>query len=230
MMRQIWWKIITFLILLYVGTMGFLVAVPNLDGRLQQSVRNLFFHVPMWVCMMVLFTFSVVNAVKYLKDGRSDSDVYSLEFARTGCVFSLLGLGTGMIWAKYQWGAAWSSDPKQNGATIAILIYFAYFVLRGAITDDEKKAKIGAVYNIFAYCILFPTLYILPRMTESLHPGGQGSEGNPGLNPDDTTTAMKTVMIPAFIGWSLVGIWIATLRVRYKLLLNKVEDRTLENQ
>ncbi|QES88206.1 cytochrome c biogenesis protein CcsA [Rhizosphaericola mali] len=230
MMRQIWWKIITFLILLYVGTMGFLVAVPKLDGRLQQSIRNLFFHVPMWICMMILFTFSVVHAVKYLKDGKADADIYSLEFARTGCVFAVLGLGTGMIWAKYQWGAAWSSDPKQNGATIALLIYFAYFVLRGAITDDEKKAKIGAVYNIFAYCMLFPTIWILPRLTESLHPGGQGSEGNPGLNPDDTTAAMKTVMIPAFIGWSLVGIWIATLRVRYKLLLNKVEDRALENQ
>lgn len=221
MIRQSWWKLLAFLILLYVCTMGFLVDVPHLDGRLQHSIRNLFFHVPMWVCMMTLFSVSAFYAVKFLRSENTEYDIYSAEFARTGAVFSLLGLITGMIWAKYQWGAAWSSDPKQNGAALAILIYLAYFVLRGAFTDMDKRSRISAVYNVFAYCMLFPTIWILPRLTESLHPGGQGSEGNPALNPNDTTGAMKLVMIPAFIGWTLLGVWIATLRVRLRLLIEK---------
>ncbi|HEY0298757.1 MAG TPA: hypothetical protein VGB84_06010 [Arachidicoccus sp.] len=61
----------------------------------------------------------------------------------------------------------------------------------------------------------------MPRLTESLHPGGLGSEGNPGLNPNDTSTALKMVEIPAYIGWSLLGVWISTLYVRYKLVLEK---------
>ncbi len=47
------------------------------------------------------------------------------------------------------------------------------------------------MYNIFAFAMLFPTIWIFPRLTESLHPGGQGSKGNPGLNADDLTPSMR---------------------------------------
>jgi len=227
MIKSYWWKILSFVLLLYVSINGFLVPIPSLDGRLQQSIRNLFFHVPMWMTMMTLFTVSVVYSVKYLRNPSIKNDIYALEFARTGAVFSLLGLTTGMIWAKYQWGAPWSGDPKQNGTAIAILIYLAYFVLRGSITDEDKRAKIGAVYNIFAFCMLFPTIWILPRLTESLHPGGEGSQGNPGLNPKDTSAALKMVSVPAYFGWILLGVWISTLRVRYRQLVNKVEEKAM---
>ncbi|WP_225974069.1 cytochrome c biogenesis protein CcsA [Arachidicoccus ginsenosidivorans] len=103
-MRKYWWKILAFIILMYVCTEGFLVKVPVLEGRLQQSVRNLFFHVPMWIAMMILLSVSVVYAIKYLRTGNKKDDIISLEFARTGLLFSFIGLFTGMIWAKYQWG------------------------------------------------------------------------------------------------------------------------------
>ena len=218
MIREYWWKILCFILLMYTCTMGFLVEIPTLDGRMQQTVRNLFFHVPMWFCMQTLFIVSVIYAIRYLHNPNPRYDHYSLEFARTGVVFGVLGLITGAIWANYQWGAAWSGDPKQNGAAIAILIYLAYFVLRGSLTDIDKRSRIGAVYNIFAFAMLFPTIWILPRLTESLHPGGQGSEGNPGLNPNDTTAAMEMVFLPAIIGWILLGVWIASLRTRLRII------------
>lgn len=224
MIRQSWWKILAFILLMYTCTMGFLVDIPKLDDRLQHSIRNLFFHVPMWFGMMVLYTVSLVYAIIYLNKPNSKADVYSLEYARTGTVFGVLGLVTGAIWANYQWGAPWSSDPKQNGALIAILIYCAYFVLRGSMNDDEKKARIGAVYNIFAFFMLFPSIWILPRMAESLHPGGQGSEGNPGLNGGDLAPSMRLVFWPAVIGWTLLGVWITTLRIRFRTIQNKLAN------
>lgn len=202
--------------------MGFLVQVPNPPGvPLQHSIRNIFFHVPMWFGMMVLFFISLWYAIKYLNNHQTTYDVYSMEYARTGIVFGLLGLITGSVWARAQWGAWWSGDAKQNGAAIAILIYLAYFVLRGSLNDDEKKARIGAVYNVFAFFMLFPTLWILPRLVESLHPGGQGSEGNPGLNPKDSDWHIKSVFWPAVIGWTLLGVWMATLRIRVQLFIEK---------
>jgi heme exporter protein C len=218
MFKKHWWKLLAFLLLMYTCTMGFLVKVPDLDGRLQQSIRNLFFHVPMWFGMMLLLITSVVYAVKYLNKPGIKYDFYSLEFARTGCLFGILGLITGAIWANYQWGEPWSGDPKQNGAAIALLIYLAYFVLRGSLPEEEKKARIGAVYNIFAFAMLFPTLWILPRLTESLHPGGEGSEGNPGLNGSDLAPEMRVVFWPAVFGWTLLGVWITNLRIRYQVL------------
>ncbi len=197
--------------------MGFFVKIPVLDGRLQQSIRNLFFHVPMWFGMMVLFSVSIVYSIKYLSSQNPMHDFYSVEYARTGLVFGTLGVITGAIWANYQWGAPWSGDPKQNGAAIALLIYCAYFILRGSMNDIDKRSRISAVYNIFAFCMLFPTLWILPRMTESLHPGGQGSEGNPGLNGGDLAPEMRMVFWPAVIGWTLLGVWITTLRIRIRI-------------
>ena len=221
MLRQSWWKILSFLLLMYTCTWGFFVPVPVLDGRLQESIRNLFFHVPMWFTMMTLFTVSTIYSIRYLRSQNPVHDDYAVEYARTGIIFGVLGLITGAIWANYQWGSPWSGDPKQNGAAIALLIYLAYFVLRGSMNDVDKRSRISAVYNIFAYAMLFPTIWILPRMTESLHPGGLGSEGNPGLNPNDTSPQMEMVFLPAIIGWILLGVWIATLRVRLRLITEK---------
>jgi len=201
--------------------MGFLVKIPVLDGRMQQSVRNLFFHVPMWFCMQTLFTVSVIYAIRYLRSQNPVHDIYAVEYARAGILFGVLGLITGAIWANYQWGKPWSGDPKQNGAAIALLIYFAYFVLRGSMNDIDKRSRISAVYNIFAFAMLFPTIWILPRLTESLHPGGMGSEGNPGLNPNDTSPEMEMVFLPAIIGWILLGVWITTLRIRLQIVTEK---------
>jgi heme exporter protein C len=89
------------------------------------------------------------------------------------------------------------------------------------MTDVDKRSRISAVYNIFAYAMLFPTLWILPRMTESLHPGGLGSEGNPALNPNDTSPEMEMVFWPAVIGWTLLGVWITTLRIRLSIIAEK---------
>lgn len=225
MLKSSWWKILSFVLLMYTCTMGFLIKVPVLDGRMQQSVRNLFFHVPMWFGMQTLFIVSVIYAIRSLSSGKEIYDYYSTEYARSGIVFGVLGLVTGSIWAKYQWGAFWSGDPKQNGAAIALLIYLAYFILRGSVNDDTKRARLGAVYNIFAFAMLFPTIWILPRLTESLHPGGRGSEGNPGLNPNDTTPAMEMVFLPAIVGWTLLGVWITTLRIRLQIYKEKILSR-----
>ncbi len=72
--------------------------------------------------------------------------------------------------------------------------------------------------------MLFPTIWILPRLTESLHPGGRGSEGNPGLNPNDTSAEMEMVFLPAVIGWILLGIWISTLFTRLRIYKERLYE------
>jgi len=89
-----------------------------------------------------------------------------------------------------------------------------------SIQDMDKRARISAVFNIFAYALLIPLTYIIPRMVDSLHPG---SATTPGFASKDTDGTMKLVLYPAFIGWTLLGVWIFTLVVRYrKLQLKKI--------
>src|SRR6476469_1572107 len=219
-MRKPWWKILAVVFLLYTFTAGFLIRVPY-TGNLYESIRNLFFHVPMWFAQIILFTTSLVYSIKYLRKQDLKYDIYAVEFAKTGIVYGFLGLITGAIWATYTWGAPWSNDPKQIAVAIALLIYLAYFVLRNSMNDIDRKARVSSVYNIFAYFIYLPLIMILPRMVQSLHPGGQGVEGNPGLYGKDLDPAMRLVFWPAVIGWTLLGIWISYLKIRLFLLRDK---------
>ncbi len=215
-----WLKIGAVVILLYVHVAGLLAGVPRLD-ILNETIRALYFHVPMWFGMVLLFLISVYYAICYLRKPLAGYDRKSVEYANVGIVFGLLGIITGMLWANYTWGSPWHGDPKQNGAAIALLVYLAYFVLRGSIENSEQKARLSAVYNIFAFAAMIPLLFIIPRLQDSLHPG---SGGNPGFNAYDLDNRMRMVFYPAVIGWFLIGLWIASLRIRYKNL----EDRFLE--
>ena len=219
-MRQYWWKILSIALLAFVFIAGFLIRVPDI-GNLQETIRNLFFHVPMWPTQFTLITVSAVYSILFLRKPQLRYDIYANEFARTGIVFGALGLITGAIWANYTWGAPWNNDPKQLGAAIALLIYLAYFVLRNSMTDIDKRGRVAAVYNIFAFCMYVPLIYVLPRMTESLHPGGKGVEGNPGLGGEDLDPTMRLVFWPAVLGWILLSVWITTLRLRLRMLEEK---------
>jgi heme exporter protein C len=185
---------------------------------LNESIRNLYYHVPMWFSMMTLMTVSVVYSIKYLRQSSLELDIKARFFASTGMVLGLLGITTGAIWATYTWGAPWSNDIKQILAAIALLIYAAYFVLRSSIEDIDKRARVSAVYNIFAYTMLFPTLFIIPRLYESLHPGG---EGNPAMSQNDIDPLMRLVFWPAVLGWTLLGVWISTLQIRIQKITDK---------
>lgn len=171
--------------------------------------------------MMALFTASVVYAIKYLRSGRLEDDIYSSQFAITGIAFSVFGMLTGMEWAKYTWGAAWSNDPKELCTALCMLTYFAYLVLRNGLKDEEKRAKIGSVYNIFAYALMIPLIMVIPRMVDSLHPG---NGGNPAFKQYDLDKYMRMVFYPAVLGWIMLGFWMATLSIRQALVKFKLEN------
>ena len=223
MFRLSWWKILAIVLAYYIIISGFLHKVPRID-ILHETVRNLFFHVCMWFAMMIMLTTSLILSVRYLKTGKIRHDIIASEFANTGIVFGLLGIMTGTLWARFTWGAWWVNDPKLNGAAICMLIYLAYVILRGSIEDFQLRARISAIYNIFAWAALIPLLVILPRMTDSLHPG---SGGNPGFSSYDLDNNLREVFYPAIIGWTLIGVWITELRVRRKELENKLEAEQL---
>jgi heme exporter protein C len=219
-----WLKVTAVILLTYTIIGGLLFDVPRLN-IVNETIRALYFHVPMWFGMVVLFCVSTVYAIQYLRNPSIQKDIQSVEFANTGLMLGLLGIFTGMVWANYTWGSPWHGDPKQNGAAISLLVYLAYFVLRGSIENEEQKARLSAVYNIFAFAAMIPLIFIIPRMTSSMHPG---SGGNPGFNMYDLDSKMRMVFYPAVTGWILLGIWIATLRVRIRNIDEKLIE--LENE
>ena len=219
-MKKHWWKALAVIILFYVIYQGFIGKIPR-QPILNETARNLYFHVSMWFSMFIMLTTATVYSIQYLRKNNIELDDKAAEFTKTGILFGVLGCITGSIWGNFTWGDPWPNDPKLNSVAIGMLMYFAYLILRGSFEDEQKKARISAVYNIFAFAIFIPLIFILPRLTDSLHPG---NGGNPGLKPMDTDGAMRLVFYPAIIGWSLIGLWITTLRLRVILINRKLND------
>ncbi|WP_291787859.1 cytochrome c biogenesis protein CcsA [Cecembia sp.] len=222
-MRSSWWKILTIALLAYTLTAGLLLDVPRLP-ILNETIRALHFHVTMWFGMIIMLVVAVVYSVKYLRSNDLKHDDLAIEFTNAAILFGVLGIVTGMIWAKFTWGDYWSGDPKQNASAIGLLMYFAYLVLRNSLTDVHQRARIGAVYSIFAFAAFIPLIFVLPRLTDSLHPG---NGGNPGFNAYDLDSKLRLVFYPAIIGWALLGTWISSVRVRLRRVERKIEDRLI---
>ncbi|MCC7301939.1 MAG: cytochrome c biogenesis protein CcsA [Bacteroidia bacterium] len=219
-MKGAWWKITCVVLLSYSLLMGFYGEVPA-RFILNETIRNLYFHVPMWFTMMTLYTVSLVYSLLYLRKGELRHDVIASQYAEAGVIFGILGTVTGSLWARYTWGAWWTNDVKLNGAAVTMLIYFAYLILRGSVEDEIKRGKLSAVYSVFAYMMMMVLLMVLPRVYDSLHPG---NGGNPAFSNYDMDGRMKLVFYPAVAGWILLGIWLGSLKVRIKLLtLNHYE-------
>jgi heme exporter protein C len=219
-MKRTWWKILTVGLLVFTVAAGLLMEVPRL-AILNETIRNLFFHVPMWFGMILILLVSMVFSIRYLRNPSLHNDTVAVEAAKVGVLFGVLGIITGMEWARFTWGEFWSSDPKQNASAIGLLIYGAYLVLRSSFAEQQQRARVSAVYNIFAFAALIPLLFILPRLTDSLHPG---SGGNPGFNAYDLDARLRVVFYPAVIGWTLLGLWIVDVKTRFELVKHRIYE------
>jgi heme exporter protein C len=213
-MKKTWWKILCVVILLYTIFQGLLGIVPK-QPILNETIRNVYFHVPLWFGMMTLMTASMWFAIKYLRNGKIEDDEYSVEFANVAIFFGILGFMTGSLWGQFTWGDWLPKDPKIIAVEVGLLIYSSYFILRSSFDDEQRKARLSAIYNIFAFATFIPLVWILPRLTESLHPG---NGGNPAFGKYDMDNGMRMVFYPAVIGWTLLGVWITSLRIRLRII------------
>jgi heme exporter protein C len=227
MLKQLhkrWWKITCVVLLFYTFIYGLLIKVPALEV-LHESIRNLFFHVPCWFAMILLLLVSLVYSIKFLRIGKKINDVVAAETARVAVVFGVLGFLTGTLWGKYTWGAYSNSmswllqDSKILGAFIGLLIYGGYFILRGSIDDEEKRARVAAVFSIFAFVLLNVFILVIPRLTDSLHPNNGGNAGFVAYDLDNT---LRTVFYPAVFAYFLLGCWISSFLIRLKIIHYKI--------
>ncbi len=218
---NIYWKIVTILLMLYVILGGFLFKTPNMMV-IEQTIRNIYFHVGMWFSMIFILFMGFIFSLQYLRGFNLRYDRMANASVKTGLVFGMLGIVTGMIWAEFTWGKFWVNDPKLNGAAVGILVYLAYVVLRASVEDPEKRARLAAVYKIFAFVIMFVFIMILPRMGgASIHPG---VDGNPALATGDLSPMMRKVFYPAIAAWILFSWWVYTIIYRTEVLSERIKQ------
>jgi heme exporter protein C len=199
---------------------------------LYETIRNTFFHVPMWFAMTMLVFTSFIFSILYLmgSDKARQYDIIAEQSVIVAMLYGVCGYLTGLLWSKYTWyiGVSWSDvirkllleDIKMAAALVAMFFYFAYLILRSAISDKERQAKVGALYSIFAFVVFILCVFVLPRLTDSMHPG---NGGNPAFSKYDLDSTLRMFFYPAVIGWILLGFWILSILIRLKLVQQKLE-------
>jgi len=210
---------------LVLGILGDISSLPILE----HTARNLYFHVPMWFVLMLGWFVAAWHSARYLATGRRVHDVRAEQAALVATVFGVVGITTGVVWARFTWYVGtniwWNSDPRQVMVAIQLLICGAYFVLRGAAEGDRLRARLAAAYALFATATMPFLTYVLPRRMASLHPG---AEGNPAFAEMDIAPEMRWVFYASAVGFLLLAWWIYTIRVRTVVAGLRAADRADE--
>lgn len=204
---------------------GILGKISNLP-ILEHTARNLYFHVPMWLSLMLGWFVAAYHSLRFLMTRSRIHDVRAEQAALIATVFGVLGITTGIVWARFTWYTGtniwWNGDPRQVMVAVQLLICGAYFVLRGALDDERLRARLAAAYALFATATMPFLTYVLPRRMESLHPG---AEGNPAFSQMDIAPEMRWVFYASAIGFLMLWWWIYTLRVRVRAAEIRVSER-----
>lgn len=180
------------------------------EGFIGESSRIVFFHVPCAWTAALAFVVAAAYSVAYLARRSPRDDEIAHAAVRLGLLFAILTLLTGSLFARIMWGSFWNWDPRQSSYLLLVFLYAAYLFLKAAIDDPEHRARIGAAYAVFAAVLMPFLVFVVPRVTESLHP--QTIINREGTILMDTPT--KVVFFAGLAGFTAIFLWMLSLEVR----------------
>lgn len=143
--------------------------------------RIIFWHVP---CAFVA-SWCVIWAAWcggcYLKTRKPLWDFRLEATLELAALFSVFTIVTGIIFSRFQWGAWWHWDARQTSFLVVVLMTSGAVALRGAFSDEAKRAASSAAY---AVGMVLPAIFLTFVFTRidavrerSLHPTGVVAQG-----------------------------------------------------
>src|SRR3989442_15632310 len=177
---------------------------------LGDTTRVLYFHIPAaWVTVVAL-AWSMIQSVLYLAKRRIEHDDQAAASAELGMLFCIVATVSGSLWAKAMWGSYWNWDPRETSIFFLLLVYAAYLALRSAIEQEERRARLSAIYSALAFVSVPFLMFVVPRIYFSLHP-------DPIINPRgklDMDPRIRIVFFAMLAGFTGLYAWLQSLRVR----------------
>jgi heme exporter protein C len=220
-----------------IATIFFYAPIERTMGNVQ---RIFYFHVgTAWVGAVAFFV-ALICGVIYLRRPQPQWDALAVSSVEIGFVFFTMAIAAGSIWGKPAWNTWWIWSPRLTLVTIAWLTYAAYFMLRGALEDDERRARFSAVYVIIAFVTIIMSYFSI-RILRDIHPvliGGtlesaQGAEQGlqeftPGLESmrmGITLTVSVTAFTILYVAWLANRVRLQRLKEEADLLKMRVSAR-----
>lgn len=179
------------------------------------SQKIFYFHMPVAITSFLALAFAGYYAVRFLMTKNRRFDTCSKIAMEIALVFVACTMISGDLWTRFEWGVWWTWDPRLTTYLILMLIIIAYFILRNAIDEPERRAVYGAVLSIIAL-IDVPICFMVTRLIpSSVHPVVV-REG--GMSPD-----MAVTLVFCLVGIVMIGFALYRLRFRQVRLSERVE-------
>lgn len=199
---------------------------PVIPG-LEEKAKIIFFHVPAaWLSVLAFLT-SMLFGVKYLKNKDLDDDARSNAALQLGMVFSILATITGSVWAKFNWGTFWNWDPRETSIFILLLIYGSLFALRSAIDNEDKRARLSAVYAIIAFLTVPFFIFVMPRIMTGLHPGSANDSTAGPIVDFQMNMNMRFVFFASLAAFTILYYWMWKLAYRSIIIKEKLSNKLI---
>ncbi len=205
--------------LLFAGMSAMIVLsfiLPAPQQQIGESSRILYYHVPQAWISVLAFALSMIYSIRYLKNKSLIEDDRATTAAALGFVFCFLATISGSIFARTAWGSFWNWDPRETSIFVLLLIYGAYFALRGAIEIEERRAALTAVYSIFAFITVPFLIFVVPRVLPSLHPEDSIVARDLSFSMG---TSVRVVFFLSLAVFTALFLWIFSLARRVQALI-----------
>lgn len=207
--------IITVAVNIIASYAGF-VAAPT-EVNMGDIYRIFYTHMPVAMICYLTLGISLLTSIAFLIKRNFIYDRLAEVSAILGLLYGIVVLVTGSIWANVVWGVYWNWDPRETTTLILWIAYAGYIALRLSIENMEKRAVIGAVYNVLAFSTV-PLSYMSFILWQSLHPrvisGGQLS-----LTPPMIETLFLNLIAAALVYFYLLRTTYTVLSLQEKINL-----------
>lgn len=210
------------LILLLIATLLVFFFAP-LEAVMGLVQKVFYFHVAAGWVGMLSFMVAAFAGVAYLRASHHKWDIVGLAAVEIGMVFAFINIVTGSIWARPIWNTWWTWDPRLTTATIMMLIYAAYFMLRSGIEDPDRRARFSAVYTIIGF-LSVPLTFFSARLFRTIHPIVIGTNQPGAEGAFDMTGRMLATFLFGLLTFTFIFADLLWHRIRLGRLADTVEQ------
>ncbi len=192
---------------------------PALEFQQPALARIFVWHFPCPMIAVMLLLFSAWCSFQYLRTRQMHWDERAAATQELAYLWSMLTMATGMLFSKVQWGAWWQWDPRQTSFLLVLMIYAAYFVMRGAFNDAERRAANTSAFALLALLPAMFLIFVFPRLPQvmSFHPSDSILKGKIKGEYAYVVMTVLTLM-------SILTVWLYRLRVSVGLLRLELEN------
>ena len=185
--------------------------------------RVFYFHVAAgWVGALAFLVTAAAGGI-YLARSDRRWDQIAVASVEIGLVFTLINIISGSIWARPIWNTWWTWDPRLTTATIMVLIYVAYLMLRQGIDEPDRRARFGSVYGIVGF-LSVPLTFLSIRIFRTIHPVVVGSGDPTASGAFDMTPRILQAFLFSLLTFTLLYATLLWHRLRLGRLADKVEQ------